>query len=546
MSANQSAHRTTHCTFTREFEGNFYEFSLLLNGYGEVMAVENHFLQLPPAARQLMAGNAQKKVSAYLSAWEGLLRFYAPLAVMGYMPGEEWEKIHAAVRPLQPGGSFKKMTDQDREFSDAWVREVYALEESGAGYTVFPHLANLLLLENDLEKYTALMEIRKAGKLLTEPVLFALLPVQAHNMVIRHIYETIGLLGTEKGVRFLISKLADREQSDFHVTILGGLARVEDAVLREQMLAPLLNYFRNAPFGLTDNEYARLLIRFFKDFPRPEIRQFLWIILKGFRMEPAKAAFEILVAYGEEEGTIARELHYVFATPKPPLEYIKSALAIYGKVENRALLPPSNELLDLFLWNCRNLTDTVFIQMVAYVMKRRLGDGIYSRLSPFLQHQEKAVREGAKLFFNKQGKTDFEQLYSRLQVESVKGKKAVLECIRHLAAGFGAPYLIRGLMQMKEQEPSLEREFMKTLAALLAKTPEKFTIPTLMAAVESRDPKVRLAAATGLEGFLKNEPKALIAIEKLWNDPDEKVKAEARRAYRSGLQTMRKKRRINH
>lgn len=532
----------TTCSFSTQIEGSVYEFSLEVNLFGEVISIENYFLQLPAPARQLMAGNKTESVVSLLEKWSALLHYYVPLAALGYLDGEAWRPVNEPIKQLRETIPLEKMPDFAKVVRDEWVQKAYSAHATVHGKYLLNQLADLLLKEEEVSKYQALVKINGKEPKLIEPVLHALLPVQESHFIIERYYAAIAAFGTASGMEFLLAELKDKKSAAYHKAILSSLAGFEDLNLREQMLDPLLAYFHNIPNSLSEHDYAFLLRQLFGAFPYPKVEDFLFRILKGYRIEPALAAFDILRGFNKEERMIVQSLRYIFSDLKPPLEYIECALAVYRKTEQKQSLPYSKELLDLFVWCCREHLSSGILQRLIPVLKMKLEQRIYECLSPYLQHIDFNVQKGARLFFSKEAKMEFAELQRELKFEDPIKKKAALNNIRYLAMGYDAPQLIRPLLKMKETEPDLKEPIMLTLGPILERTPEKVALPALVAEIENGNPRVRQAVASSLEGYLKRHPEALSAIEQLWNDPDDSVRKEARRAYHKGLRT---RRRIN-
>lgn len=539
MSVEPSSARSMICTFPVKVRENVYDFSVQLNLYGEILSVNNHFTALPPTAQQLMAGKDLEFATQQLEHWVQLLPYCGPMVAMGYLAGTNWEKMTLAIRQLKEEEAARQDMNYREIVRDEWALRAYECEESGMGRHIFTNLARLLTEDNDLEKPQYLFGVRNWDPTLVEPFLLALIPVQQERSVIKQLYRIIAAYETESGMNFLLRHLYDHERRGYHSVILMALSEIQDRQLRVSMLQPLLAYFRNAPVNVTDSDLATLLERFFGDFHQPQVERFLKSLLKGFRIAPAMTAFKILRRFGLQEEAIARDLRYIFSTPRPPIEYMKSALAIYGKMEQVQHLPYSRDLIELFLWNVGRQMDHNFIQAVAFVMRRKLGDGIYARLSPYFRHERAGVRDGVKLFFSRNAAAEFGMFRRGLQDQDPEEKKKALLNIKYLAAGYPQPQLIRTLLSMHEEVPELEAYVLEALSALLQQTPDRSVLDCMLSAASAASPRTRKAAATGLGTFLEHEKKALAVIEQLWYDPDEQVRAAAKDAYRSGLRTRR-------
>lgn len=523
----------TRISLTKYIEGQDCQLDLKVNVFGEVLEIHNFFLQLPPQARQLMAGDKAVLISKKLKAFEQLLRFCLPLAAMQLLENNEWSGPSRALQRLRRQLAIADLKRYRNRIRDPWVFQAYEL----AGSDKQPLLSLLAeLIENPPLRCTkVLYSINGYHAELAAPVLHHLLDYFADDeTAVEHLYVSIGATRSEASRKLLLRHLKQDLKVGYYGAILRGLAYFQQENLRSH----LQELFHQKGHLLLEKDFAQL-VGAFRKHPGPDSENLLFHVMSGDRELPAKVAFNTLLELGVPLLVITNHLRNNIACHVSPSQVLTSLSVMHGlRGRERKYQLQSRELAELLGWLSElqepDQRDTNDIQEQLFMLsgdiwKTCMDHNTVRQLLPFLDHGWARVRLYALDIIGQQARE--KELPGIVRLLADEDQWVVLKAVDLLEKlcsrlEYQMSSCIEPLLRLLDRwTGTRQARVITVLNALLNLLPDPIALPVLLQHASSRNAEVRLAAVKGLATYGGDQ--VISTLEELKNDPDFPVRLEA-------------------
>lgn len=425
--------------FTKTYQDIAFDFEVTFNPYGEIIQVDIPFLKLPETAQKLTVGGEPKKVIERLVPYAKLFRFSVPLALMGYLTGEEWQKFGAKI---SPSNAVIRRINFKKEITDEWVKKAWKLHYQAASSSSFSLLANLFQNE-DSNMNSGLEKIRRMTHPfeLVEEVLLALFPFLKNKTAIHTVFATLAKFPNENNYRFLLQQLKDKKQKAYHRTIIIGLLPYQTAELRDFLLDYFSRNRYDAHFYLLTAIVAAL-----KHYPDEEVTDLMFSLLMDDSL--CDMAYANLLAFGHNPETIAQKMRGLLQFANRYFK-VKCLLMLFKrKITDVSLWPTSNEIIDAYLslWKAKKYKG------IEGLLAKRQDETTLPRLKKLIDSAVIRYRTGAIYEYAELGNIeDTWLIFNCLTKENLASFKHILNALSNLSYRHPNAEIVLPLLELKQQ-----------------------------------------------------------------------------------------------
>lgn len=492
----------TQTVFNLEVEDENFEFIVHHTVYGEVLKVENAFLQLPKTAQALMYKEKKReKIIKKLEFQTAIFRFLVPIAVLGYMERREWEKFEKAVKKLE--NEIPNFQEQEKKINDPWVIEAHNIHEEEEYFYALSTLAGIGMLGAPSRQTHHLPQS------LVQPMLLTMLPhfekdtdlsksPQRGWSELWMCFSAFQHCPNEEIKAILMKRLFDEKYKNYWDSILKGLRPYTDKQTGEQLLL----FYHQHKDDFTGSE-TRPLVSALKNFDNPETRTILWKILVSEYSYAAVDAYLALNEWGISDKQIIKKVRPNLIA-KTSLEHVESALKVYKHLKNRSIVPTIEEMIETLVWACETTESSHFVEL--YLKDTDLG--------AYLQYYFKYAKDETALIHRVNSKDAFEQFAVLLEHKSPYVRQATVDLLLQIAT----PEQIDVLLKMFDDiEPDVGFTLIENLKYWVSENPVSKIIPFLLRVIKKSDDEDRqLQAILALRTLFEQNPdySALPAILK--------------------------------
>lgn len=368
-----------------------YQYRLTCSVLGEVIAVKAPFLQLPVKAQQLTAGKELEQYTAELLACQQLLRYQIPLAVLGFWPDDQFDKVLSDLEKHEESMTVELPENVMTLITDPWLKEVYkalktyiANRESGK---YWEQLTSLLYL-SDKSTDKDLQQLKNYPWQLPAPIIADLWEVVTDRTRLRQLLSHALRFPSEKTKSHLMNWLPKEHSTFFRAMILEALSPYQD----EKIYQLLISHYHGAgEMGQFESEH---LIKNLAAYPTEEVRGIAWKALTGKNFFAAKAAHLVLSEQNVEERMIALKLREAMFD-KAFSDRLSSLFSRYQALVNDDCLLPATDYLKRAVQAVKVNRAARFQISLGALLNRKWTVEIPRLLAELLHHPEPMVRRMA-------------------------------------------------------------------------------------------------------------------------------------------------------
>lgn len=327
-------------TIHYEVKGHSFSVHVRFTPLGEVIELENHFLQLPPEARQLILGKEHHVIVPQIRAKGELLRFQLPCLLGTKTIPTELANVHQQLKDIQQEWRKTPAWNAPEYIEDPWVQQRYRTHHAPS-WKLMEGLRELLFnWQNFWLHTTAVYSEELGGQLLALP-LWTIIPLLPTPQSLRHAYRSLRFFPSPQARSGLLEALKQEKKKPFRVVILEALQPYQ-----EPEILRIAYYFFQQKEKLDFQTYKAVLL-LFGSFRSPQTEEIIEKELIHSHIEVAKAAAQVLKKWEYSKEEIADILdHYRYTLPGT--KHIKSLFTQYLHLQDMAFYPSPASVLDLW------------------------------------------------------------------------------------------------------------------------------------------------------------------------------------------------------
>lgn len=520
------SHLITQTTFSKEVEGVEYDYTITHTVFGEVLHVENHFLQLPLTAKQLLVGSKHEAIAIYLENYKKLFRFLVPLAIMRYLKEQEWELFYEKTDSEINFQTSFDIATLDKLISDKWLLRAWKLKIRDENndlkhfieYVYFPNKRN----DDFYSKF------KKLDSELVGISLIHYLPFVENKDHKIQIYKTLYELPSQEVSTILLNNLKEERLREFHSYILQALIPYKS----EQIKKTAIDYYKNNIQSLNSRELAAIpsLLKYYLE--DNNVQAVLFEILKSEFHAAVLSAKVLKYNLPASQKMIAQTARQSLDN-KTSVGVVKTALAIFELLDDVNYLPSPNEILDILIWalehNPKSLIYGVCSDLIykwLYVKHHVFHEEYNKRIQQFLTSSSVSLHEGLLSFLRFCGTPEHLNMvlnYWNNKNNSQENRISALRTIERILFRAPSSKWLPQLLKMNEYGTTPEKiEVLEAIKNIVESYPDNVVIPCALKELKHPEGRVRENAVLILKYF--PQPNIIEAIMELKNDPSEWVR----------------------
>jgi len=516
MKRIQPSEFVTTAKYQRSINGRAFDLTVHFTFFGEVLLVENHFLNLPEAAQQLSLGKDIKKVLSKLNTHIELLNYFVPMATSGLLKSEEWNVFYQEAQALKNNIPELGELVPEKSVGDDWLKAFYQQLRLTRRAETFPYLRKLA---RDVEQWnvTNIRNIAFFKVKLAKPILLKVAPVVENQQILNAIFETLEFFPSLEVKDLLIQQIKNFKSPSTHLSALKGLTFYEG---RDLYLA-LLQYYVDYPqlIGKPLEYYMTCLGNYHTDRARAILKE----ILAGQSRSAGNQAFALLRKQGMTDEAFNRVLRPVF-DERPSVNHLENVLNLYRKLDKEKYWPSPDEVIDLLLWANLKRPTTRLNYFIPDYLRGRISPRSYRRLLDLVKHPNAGVRNGAMTQITTIGEE--EHLKSIIDLLDDSDATMINQALIAIKGMAQKNYNISIAMpkvfeKIQGNNLLVKLEALRLLEVWLPDNPDEKALPFILLEKDSLQDNVRVLVAKILVAF--DDDKAIQSLKKLAKDSNKLV-----------------------
>ncbi len=387
----------TKANVTQEIEGHFFDYTLTFTVFGEVLEVQNHFLELPKAAKQLLVANKINELERLSIAYGNLFTYSIPFASLGYLEATMWDEVYEAITILKTTNESYNQLNQEENIRDEWLLDIFYLDKTEERLL---WLLAQLFKENKKNRIKFLKSIAQyTSEEIQEvcPILIARIPTLKDEVELKHTYAAFLNFEDDKTFQFLSNRLEDEAYQVYHVSILYALSMSK----KEALKGILFKYYKAHPD--IESEALLNLTVGLSSYKTQEVVVFMKLLLSGIKYtNVGRQIIHHLKRCDIKEEEIANMLTTNFLDESDVLKQF-AATHLFKEIENLKYLPSANQLMDKLEWGFK--VGKLNINAITPLFKRRADEIDFNKLEGLLKDDNKRLRDAVLALFGYFGKS---------------------------------------------------------------------------------------------------------------------------------------------
>ncbi|WP_170110705.1 HEAT repeat domain-containing protein [Flavilitoribacter nigricans] len=522
-------------TISAEIGENRYEYLITATVYGEVIEIENLFLQLPEQAQRMMLGDQYDRWKPRIENFPNICRFALPIATLDLHEDESLEPLLSLIRERKKALNLNDLPPDLGKVRDPWTRDLFELFHfSPAKYLEIIRKScrslSVLLREEEQRLADACRHLGYYKFPLAPAVVRSVLPFMTPNHVGRLAGEVLVKFPEPENRAILLELYGSEPYQNIRSEILKGLSVYQDQEVYDIALKAYREETKtNKPEQLVTNILMAL-----KNFHTPEVTEIAWEVLCGPLRFAGNEAEKILRSRGISDGDILDRIKPNFYDEKKP-EYMQNVLARFHNIKNPYLLPRAEE----FIWILPRLLEKKQNLNIAYatpsLIAKRYNASVPDHLYQLLEHASPFVRQAGVIqigvICHQYDHVNFqfserleEKFFELLKDDHRDVVKEVANSLGNIAGRVNkAAYIPKLLPLVENKDVLIQLGSMRAINRVLEHVPfDPAICPTFLEALKHTNSYVRTEAVKGLQ--YASDPEIEAAWKALKDDPDDNVR----------------------
>ncbi|PHN02629.1 hypothetical protein CRP01_31030 [Flavilitoribacter nigricans DSM 23189 = NBRC 102662] len=458
---------TTDIIQSVEHAGQAFTLGFRVNLFGEVIRVDNHFAQLPPAARVLMLGDIDfRPIERELERAIAYHRLAFPMAALGYLSGPEWALFQQWLQNTWQTFGPHSIPDHATYLTDPLTHGIYLLEDE-SGTKV------LDLIREILTAGTAWEEKIEKTFVVPDPawelVWINFLPVMQKDYLKERMFKQFGLFRTERAWRFLLAALKRPDYQQMQNSILEGL----QAFRHPEILQELKTFLEQQMVGNDKMGFftSYQLMEHFAAYGTSDLQPLLYRALSTDTVNAAGKILETLSITGATETAIFDCLSQQLNETKAPGK-IRACLSGISELEDPALYLPMATTIPFLRWAYDQPEDDMLPVYLGRILKRIPEEEVIPKMKILWEDDHSRARELLLEVIYESGRTDLLFLVlSVLDSGPDDLQMKAMSIVESLGKKMELPEVVPKLIELSASEnEEVQAKALSTLCAVLKLT----------------------------------------------------------------------------
>lgn len=378
---------------TIRYRGYSFDCRATYTIFGEVLKIDNLFLQLPKQAQQMILGKDYVQIIDKIEALGKLLFYKIPLIQMGFVPTEYYPPSLKKEIDLQVC-----LTNYTHHVTDEWVRSLYdeycksertrRTRGSRQFDKYLKRLVEILFKLESINDKEFFKNLRTHFSKLSFAVLRTLIPLAKQKYHLSHIYYIIATAKNLESRDYILQQFQDEQRESLRQYVLPAFKVIKG----EEVYTLLIDFYNNNP-DLRGKPLVDLLCAL-RLYETDKVVKIAWKHFKRITPWECEASFRILMK-NIPESQIAEYL-YDHLTIRHRPKVAASALKFLVMLPPQYYLPIyplSISLLDFY----REDHKTIGLAIMRYLAKtvRHRPEDITNMISVFttlFTHKDRSLR----------------------------------------------------------------------------------------------------------------------------------------------------------
>ncbi len=325
-------------TFPYQLDGVNIDFKVTYTVFGEMMKVENDFIQLPIDAQKMMLGAEFEEKIAAINGYGALFKYKIPLVVFGYYRKGIWKTIFEETNAINNSELDWFAAAAPLYYVDNWVMELWRKFYNEPKSKDFDLLVDLFFKpDRRSDAFTRLNQSKNSISLKTEFLIPLFLTLSTWSEQANSI-KAFGTYPSRENFKLLVAILKKETKKDFHGDVLRALSKHNSPKLKNV----LMDYYYSMP-KIADDELSAIF-EGFSHFATKDVAQLLWKNLENpEKMNASITAITTLKKIGVAEKKIAKKLAVSLKAKK----HLPLTLSQFNQLGEAEYLPSLEALLAL-------------------------------------------------------------------------------------------------------------------------------------------------------------------------------------------------------
>lgn len=558
----------TKILFKKEIGRQVFDFIITITAFGEVLAVENHFLLLPENAQRL---STDYKNIKKIKTVETSLKFHIPLIAIKRHKFQQFHEIYSAIKDLRKNLEkhllsknessdleikMRKLFACNSEFDesdevflkanirDDWTFELWKLFKRNPQHEDFEHLTNLLSDDDNKIKKTLSY---KATQNISTPLIISVL-LNSYSIFEQKLgyyekkamYRLLFKFPNLSVLPFLLNHLNESSNNSHFTLIIATLGKFNNQTIKEALVK---FYFNNIAINSDNLGSLAIALKFYNNDPIVKSILVEMLYGEGYYVLQSAKVLKYNFEMGNEE--LAKIAHSIIKK-RESIQQINITLRVLIEVVKEVkYLPNIEEILEVFFWSVNKDADKALvwatggvISKILSVNRKKLDDKISSRLIHLIKYSSNEMKTAVLKLFKKIGNREHLQFLVELvftNENDIKNKVLTLEVIRSILFNYPTLDILPNLLKLLNSESSrIKRVSLEALSNIVKRFPDNRVIEpvTKLLIDETEAVSVREMAAAILSKFKTTE--ILKLFEVMQNDKN----LEVRRIIQLSLKKM--------
>lgn len=331
--------------------GIYFDYVVKTTIFGEVLGVQNLFLKLPKAARELILTGDKKATLKKVKAYEKLIPYIVPFVVFEHIKVEGYEELVAAFQERREALEAKAGSLEPSFEEGSWRNELYKCKEITNNLSSLGEV--LFKLNAEEEKLIiAIKQLRATPNHHLKGLILPLLISFVKNAYQRsEIYHILALYPSPENRVFLLKRFRCKEERSYRSPIIKALAPYKD----EEVYNLLLKFIKGKKLAMLSE--LDVILDALSSCMYPEVKELAWQTLVCYQKDKTYLhtrrhddkstivlAINMLRERGVSEQTIVAQLVSMLDDSRKMQKWPLTLEAL-NAINQKDLLPPQEKLL---------------------------------------------------------------------------------------------------------------------------------------------------------------------------------------------------------